>query len=36
MTGGTRYNFEGDFPRLIPFGPMVSEERERGYNLKSI
>jgi len=29
MTGGARYNFEGDFPRLIPFGPMVSEERER-------
>jgi hypothetical protein len=21
---------------LIPFGPMVAEERERGYNLKSI
>ena len=28
MTGGARYNFEGDHSRLIPFVPMVSEERE--------
>ena len=35
MTGGARYKFVGDHPRLIPFGPMVSEESERGYNLKN-